>query len=82
MATVDGWSSSPLLTLTQAAAILGMSRSTVAAGVRTGQIPGRLVGQRWYIPAGELRRWLGLPPTAPIDGPARSHVRFRGQDRR
>jgi excisionase family DNA binding protein len=74
MATTDGWPSAPLLTIAQVSAILRMDRETVAKAIRAGQIPAHVVGVRWYVPAAQLRTWLGQPPIAPIE--PRPRVRF------
>lgn len=41
------------------AAVLGLSKAAVWAGVHAGQLPARRVGHRWLVPTPALLRWLG-----------------------
>ena len=43
-----------LLTARQAAALLQMSLSTVYNHLRSGELPGRKIGQQWRLPRREL----------------------------
>ena len=44
--------------LKEAAAYLGISVPTLAALLRSGEIPYRRAGQRWLIPKSALDAWL------------------------
>ena len=48
--------------LKQAAAYLGISVPTLAALLRSGEIPCRRAGQRWLIPQPALDDWLTHNP--------------------
>ena len=48
--------------LKQAAAYLGISVPTLAALLRSGEIPCRRAGQRWLIPKTALDDWLTHNP--------------------
>jgi len=49
---------SEVFNLKQAAAYLGISVPTLAALLRTGEIPCRRAGQRWLIAKAALNTWL------------------------
>jgi hypothetical protein len=68
-----------LLTARVVATLLELDRHVVAGAMRAGQLPTVQVGARLYVPAGLLRAWLGLPPTAPIEPTPISRVRFAGR---
>lgn len=48
----------PLLSLREAADLLGMHWKTLEIFARRGQIPGTKVGKRWRFRASVLDRWL------------------------
>jgi excisionase family DNA binding protein len=48
----------PVLTLEEAADVLGIGRSTVYEAARSGQIPTRRINRRWIVPTEALRNWL------------------------
>jgi excisionase family DNA binding protein len=48
----------PSLTIAEAAALTGLSPSTVKARLRDGQLPGRKVGERWVISRAALEAWM------------------------
>jgi excisionase family DNA binding protein len=49
----------PLVPVCQAAAVLGVSRSTAYVLARTGQLPGAVkLGSRFVVRTAQLARWL------------------------
>jgi excisionase family DNA binding protein len=48
----------PVLTLEEAADVLGIGRSTVYEAAKTGQIPVRRINRRWLVPTEALLRWM------------------------
>ncbi len=50
----------PTLTVEDAAALLGVSRATAYAAVKSGEIPSIRVGRRVLVPTAALRRLLML----------------------
>jgi excisionase family DNA binding protein len=67
----SGGTARPLISPTEAAAVLGMSRSAVHGWLRRGVLPGAFrIGSRWYLKRRELEVWLagngnaGNSPTA------------------
>jgi excisionase family DNA binding protein len=54
----------PVLSVDQAAKLLGISRGLAFSAVRSGELPSRRVGRRILIPTEQLRRWLDLDPEA------------------
>lgn len=45
-------------TVTEAAALLGISRSFYYEALKRGEVPGRQVGRRWVVPKVQLDAWL------------------------
>lgn len=43
-----------LLNVSETAEILGLSEQTVRSHLKAGQLPGRRIGNRWYISADRL----------------------------
>ena len=56
---------SPLLSIAQVAAILGISRSRAFALMRAGELPSLRIGERIYVPRETLLMWID--PTAGQD---------------
>lgn len=52
----------PTMTIEEAAALLGISRSSAYAAARRGEIPALRIGNRWIVPTAALRRKLELDP--------------------
>ena len=50
----------PTLTVTEAAVILQISRSTLYDALRTGDVPSIRIGRRLLVPTARLRDLLGL----------------------
>ena len=49
----------PLIPVSRAAAVLGVSRSTAYVLARTGQLPGAVkLGSRFVVRTAQLARWL------------------------
>jgi excisionase family DNA binding protein len=69
-----------LVTVTQAAQILGISRSTLYAGIRTGSSAVRpvRVGKQWLVPRAALERLIQGRVSGAVE-PARGNVEFAGQ---
>lgn len=58
----------PTISVDRAASLLGISRSTAYAAVRSGEIPSVKFGQKIVIPTAGILRMLGLSRvTAPVD---------------
>jgi excisionase family DNA binding protein len=53
------------LTVEEAAALLGISRTTAYESVRRGEIPARRFGRRVVVLRHELERLIGLPNDRP-----------------
>ncbi len=54
----EKWQERPLLTLREAAAVLGLSMWQTYRAVREGRLPSVRWGRRWLIRAPELLAWL------------------------
>ena len=52
----------PTLTVEQAGALLGISRSAAYQAVATGELPALRIGRRWIVPTAPLVM-LGLQPS-------------------
>jgi excisionase family DNA binding protein len=52
---------SDVLTLEQAATLLGVSTDSVGEAVRTAGLPGRLIGGQWRFAKQALLAWLATP---------------------
>lgn len=49
----------PLLSVSEAASLLGISRSVAYCWARSGHLPGAiLIGARWHVRRAALERWL------------------------
>lgn len=57
---IDELKGKPTLTVTEAAEVLGVSRDSAYAAVRTGDIPSLRLGSRIVIPTAKLLDMLGL----------------------
>jgi excisionase family DNA binding protein len=55
----------PTITVDEAATILGCSRGTAYALVRSGQLPSLRLGRRIVIPTAGLRRYLSIDSSNP-----------------
>lgn len=55
------------LTVEQAAQLLGVSRGTAYAAVKTGDIPSIRVGRRLLIPTRALMALVGVPDTPDLE---------------
>lgn len=49
-------------TVSEVAAMLGISRATTYVLLRTGQIPARRIGSRWIIACRRFNMWLDSDP--------------------
>ncbi|MGL4743281.1 MAG: helix-turn-helix domain-containing protein [Dermatophilaceae bacterium] len=58
-------------TVSEVAALLGMSRANTYALLGTGEIPARRLGSRWVIPRHRFHQWLDNDPDLTNDGGAR-----------
>jgi len=56
-----------VMSVEEAAALLGISRTAAYEAVRRGQIPSRRIGRRIVIPVPMMRAWLGLGIDSPPD---------------
>lgn len=50
-----------VLSVEEAAELLGLSRGAAYAGVRSGDIPAVRVGRRWLVPRARLLELVGAP---------------------
>jgi excisionase family DNA binding protein len=50
----------PTMTVEEAGALLGISRSSAYEACRRGEIPALRIGSRWIIPTISIRAMLGL----------------------
>ena len=57
----DEWRSKPTLTVTEAAQMLGISRSSAYDAARSGSLPTIKMGGRVLVPTASLLRLLGVP---------------------
>jgi excisionase family DNA binding protein len=57
----------PLLTLTQAAALLGVDRGVALSCLRHGTLPAARAGTRWTVRREDLEAWLEAGGRAEID---------------
>ena len=69
--TVPNPETQPLLTITQAALVLGVSRATAYRAAQAGELPTITLSNRKYVPTAALRRHLHLDDS-PIELPASS----------
>jgi excisionase family DNA binding protein len=58
-----------LITVSQAAEALSASTQTIRNWIRSGQLRGVRVGNRFLVPQGEIARMLGDVPAATGEGP-------------
>ncbi len=58
-----GLEGKPMLTIDEAALILGIGRSAAYEATRRGQLPVRRLGRRLFIPVPALLEWLGVEST-------------------
>jgi excisionase family DNA binding protein len=56
----DDWRSHATLSVDETASVLGISRNTVYAAIRAGDVPSIRVGRRFLVPTALLAELLGL----------------------
>lgn len=69
--TVPNPETQPLLTITQAALVLGVSRATAYRAAQAGELPTITLSARMYVPTAALRKHLHLDEV-PTEPPATS----------
>ena len=57
----ENWVQQPTLSVSEAASVLGLSRNSVYAAIRSGEVPSIRVGRRFLVPTALLAEMLGLP---------------------
>ena len=55
-----------VITIDEAAALLGVSRSAAYRAAKLGQLPTRWLGRRCLVPVPAFRQWLGLDVTPSV----------------
>ena len=55
----------PVMTVDEAAEVLGVSRASAYEGVKTGEIPSIRIGRRIVVPTAAVRRMLRLDSGGP-----------------
>jgi excisionase family DNA binding protein len=59
-----------VLTVEEAARIVGVGRSAAYVAIRSGELPSQRLGRRIVVPVPMLRAWLGLDVVHPVQDEA------------
>jgi excisionase family DNA binding protein len=80
--TVPSPEEQPTLTIEEAAAFLGLGRSSAYEAARRGELPTLRFGRALRVPTAALRRLLGIDPEPEPDAPSAPVVPLRAEGRR
>lgn len=53
-----------MVSVEEAAGLLGLGRSAAYEAARRGELPTRRIGRRLFVPVPAFLEWLGAPPVA------------------